>query len=195
MSVDIEAGPRLAGPPGQQFALLDRRTERAAIDRILDAVRSGFSGALVLRGEPGVGKTALLRYAVAAAADLRVSSITGVESEISMDYGGLHQLLRPFLPLLDALPPPQREALRVAFGQQAGPPPERFHRNTRKDAGGCAEQRPNTRPQPRSIELPIKIIRVTTHEPAAPAPIQYPLPGPLRASIVRPISRPLLTPG
>jgi DNA-binding CsgD family transcriptional regulator len=126
MPVDVQAGPRLPGQPGQQFALLDRRAERAAIDRILDAVRSGFSGALVLRGEPGVGKTALLRYAVAAAPDLRVSSITGVESEISMDYGGLHQLLRPFLPLLDALPPPQREALRVAFGQQAGPPPERF---------------------------------------------------------------------
>ena len=126
MSVDVQAGPRLPGQPGQQFALLDRRAERAAIDRILDAVRSGFSGALVLRGEPGVGKTTLLRYAVAAAPDLRVSGIAGVESEISMEYGGLHQLLRPFLPLLDALPPPQREALRVAFGQQAGPPPERF---------------------------------------------------------------------
>jgi DNA-binding CsgD family transcriptional regulator len=126
MSVDERAGPRRAGQPEQMFTLLDRRTERAAIDRVLDAVRSGFSGTLVLRGEPGIGKTALLRYAVAAARDLRVSSIAGVESEISMEYGGLHQLLLPFLPLLDDLPPPQQGALRVAFGQQAGPPPGRF---------------------------------------------------------------------
>src|SRR5712692_4618371 len=100
----------------EEFVLLDRRTERAAIDRVLDAVRSGFSGALVLRGGPGVGKSTLLQYAV----------IAGVESEISMEFGGLHQLLVPFLPRLDELPPPQRDALRVAFGQEAGPPPERF---------------------------------------------------------------------
>ena len=106
--------------------LLDRRTERAAIDRVLDAVRSGFSGTLVLRGGPGVGKSTLLQYAVAAAPDLRVSGIAGVESEISLEFGGLHQLLVPFLPQLDDLPPPQRGALRVAFGQEAGPPPERF---------------------------------------------------------------------
>ena len=98
------------------------QAERAAIDRILDAVRAGLSGTLVLRGEPGVGKTTLLRYAIDAAPDLRVSHIAGVESEISMEFGGLHQLLLPFLPLLDDLPPPQRRALRVAFGQQTGPP-------------------------------------------------------------------------
>jgi DNA-binding CsgD family transcriptional regulator len=108
------------------FVLLDRRTERAAIDRVLDAVRSGFSGALVLRGGPGVGKSTLLKYAVAGAPDLRSSGIAGVESEISMEFGGLHQLLVPFLPRLDELPPPQRGALRVAFGQEAGAPPERF---------------------------------------------------------------------
>jgi DNA-binding CsgD family transcriptional regulator len=67
----------------------------------------------------------LLRYAINASPDLRVCSIAGVESEISMEFGGLHQLLLPFLPLLDDLPPPQRGALRVAFGQQIGPPPER----------------------------------------------------------------------
>ena len=118
--------PRRAGQPGPEFALLDRQAERAAIDQVLDAVRGGLSGTLVLRGEPGVGKTTLLRYAIDAAPDLRVSSIAGVESEISMEFGGLHQLLLPFLPLLDDLPPPQRGALRVAFGQEAGPPPERF---------------------------------------------------------------------
>jgi DNA-binding CsgD family transcriptional regulator len=121
------AGPRRVDDRWQEdFVLLDRRTERAAIDRVLDAVRSGFSGALVLRGGPGVGKSTLLKYAVAAAPDLRASSIAGIESEISMAFGGLHQLLVPFLPQLDDLPPPQRGGLRVAFGQDAGPPPERF---------------------------------------------------------------------
>src|ERR1700756_499976 len=110
----------------EECVLLDRRTERAAIDRVLDAVRSGFSGALVLRGGPGVGKSTLLEYAVTAAPDLRVCGITGVESEISMEFGGLHQLLVPCLSELDDLPPPQRGALRVAFGREAGPPPERF---------------------------------------------------------------------
>src|SRR6266851_6921803 len=81
---------------------------------------------LVLRGGPGVGKSTLLQYAVTAAPDLRASGIAGVESEISMEFGGLHQLLVPCLPQLDELPPPQRGALRVAFGLEAGPPPERF---------------------------------------------------------------------
>jgi DNA-binding CsgD family transcriptional regulator len=120
MEIDDPAGPR-RGP-----VLLDRQTERAAIDQALDAVRKGFSRTLLLRGGPGVGKTTLLRYAVDAAPDMRVSSITGVESEINMDYGGLQQLLLPFLPMLDELPPPQQSALRVAFGQETGPPPERF---------------------------------------------------------------------
>src|SRR6266700_4132791 len=115
MSVDGPVEPRRAGQPRREFALLGRQRERAAIDAILDAVRGGLSGTLVLRGEPGVGKTTLLRYAIDAAPDLRVSSIAGVESEISMEFGGLHQLLLPFLPLLDDLPSPQRRALRVAF--------------------------------------------------------------------------------
>ena len=126
MSADEQAGPRRAARPGQEFALLNRQAERAAIDQVLDAVREGFSGTLTLRGGPGVGKTTLLRYAIDAARDLRVSSIVGVESEISMAFGGLHQLLLPFLPLLHELPPPQQSALRVTFGQQAGPPPEQF---------------------------------------------------------------------
>ena len=121
------AGPqRVDDRRREEFVLLDRRTERAAIDRILNAVRSGFSGTLVLRGGPGVGKSTLLHYAVEAAPDLRVCGIAGVESEISMEFGGLHQLLVPCLSELDDLPPPQRGALRVAFGQEAGPPPERF---------------------------------------------------------------------
>jgi DNA-binding CsgD family transcriptional regulator len=127
MVISDLAGPRHANDRWrEEFLLLDRQTERAAIDGVLDAVRGGFSDALVLRGGPGVGKSTLLQYAVVAAPDLRVSSIGGVESEISMEFGGLHQLLVPCLAQLDELPPPQRSALRVAFGQEAGPPPERF---------------------------------------------------------------------
>src|ERR1700722_16512207 len=121
------AGPQYVDDQRRdEFVLLDRRTERAAIDRVLDAGRRGFSGALVLRGGPGVGKSTLLEYAVTGAPDLRASGIAGVESEMSMELGGLHQVLAPFLPRLDELPPPQRGALRVAFGQEAGAPPERF---------------------------------------------------------------------
>ena len=127
MTLSDWAGPRPVDDRWREdFTLLDRRTERAAIDRVLDAARSGFCGTLVLRGGPGVGKSTLLQYAVAAAPDLRVCRIVGVESEITMEFGGLHQLLVPCLPQLGDLPPPQRGALRVAFGQEAGPPPERF---------------------------------------------------------------------
>ena len=123
---DPAAPPRMDERWQEGFVLLDRRAERAAIDRVLNAVRSGLSSTLVLRGGPGTGKSTLLKYAVEAAPDLRVSRIAGVESEISMEFAGLHQLLVPCLPRLDDLPPPQRGALRVAFGQEAGPPPEQF---------------------------------------------------------------------
>jgi DNA-binding CsgD family transcriptional regulator len=113
--------PRQAGR-----GLLDRRTEKAAINRVLDYVRDGFSGTLVLRGGPGVGKTALLEYAIDSAVDLRVSTAVGVESEISLDFASLHQLLVPFMAGIADLPPPQRRALRVAFGWDEGPPPDRF---------------------------------------------------------------------
>src|ERR1700739_4404481 len=127
MVVSHWAGQRRVDDRWQkEFVLLDRRAERAAIARVLDAVHSGLSGTVVLRGGPGVGKSTLLQYAAEAAPDLRVCGIAGVESEISMEFGGLHQLLVPCLPQLDELPSPQRGALRVAFGQEAGPPPEPF---------------------------------------------------------------------
>ncbi len=107
--------------------LLDRGAERAAIDELLDAVRRGFSGVLVLRGHaPGVGKTALAGYAIEAASGFQVSAITGVESEINLEYGSVHQLLVPFLPLIGDLPGPQRQAIGVAFGLEAGPSPDSF---------------------------------------------------------------------
>src|SRR5215469_5578522 len=109
-----------------QRPLLDRGAERAAIDELLDAIRGGLSGVLVLCGGPGVGKTSLTRYALGAASGFQVCAITGVESEIDLAYGAVHQLLVPFLPLIGDLPGPQRQALRVAFGLEAGPPPESF---------------------------------------------------------------------
>jgi len=112
--------------PRQQRPLLDRDVERTGIDDLLDLVLHGFSGVLMLRGGHGVGKTTLVDYAVRAASGFRISAIAGVESEISLQYGAVHQLLIPFLPLIDDLPVPQRQAIRVAFGLQAGAPQDRF---------------------------------------------------------------------
>jgi DNA-binding CsgD family transcriptional regulator len=106
--------------------MLDRHEERAAIDRVLDAVREGFSDTLVLCGGHGTGKTMLLEYAIDSAADLRVSSVIGVESEINLEFAALHQLLVPCMPLLSTLPAPQRDAMMIAFGLEAGPPPDLF---------------------------------------------------------------------
>ena len=126
MPVDDRAEPQLPDQPVKRFTLLDRQAERSAIGRVLDTVREGFSGTLVLRGAPGIGKTSLLRHAVREAPDMRACAVAGVESEISREFGSLRRLLIPFLPLVGELPPPQRDALRVAFGEETGPPPERF---------------------------------------------------------------------
>jgi DNA-binding CsgD family transcriptional regulator len=106
--------------------LVHRHDEVEALDRLLDAARAGLSGALVVRGEPGIGKTALLGHALESAADLRVARVSGIESEMELGFAALHQLLIPFLPRLDDLPEPQRAALRSAFGLVAGPAPNRF---------------------------------------------------------------------
>jgi len=112
--------------PRPERRLLDRSVERNAIDELLDGVRRGFSGVLVIRGSQGVGKTALAGYAVGAASGFQISATAGVESEITLEYGALYQLLIPFLPHIDDLPVPQRQAIRVAFGLEAGPPPASF---------------------------------------------------------------------
>jgi predicted ATPase len=106
--------------------LTDRRTEREVLDRLLDAVRAGQSRALVVHGEPGVGKTALLEYLTERAADCRVVTVAGVQSEAELAFAGLYQLCVPLLDRLEALPGPQREAVRTAFGMSAGPVPDRF---------------------------------------------------------------------
>jgi hypothetical protein len=100
--------------------LLGRGAERAAIDGVLDAARAGRAGALVLRGEAGIGKTALLDDAVAHAGDLAVLRVVGVESEMGMGFAALHRLLLSLLPACDRLPEPQRAALESAFGLRNG---------------------------------------------------------------------------
>src|SRR3954468_3013951 len=109
-----------------QPGLLGRRSESETLDRLLEAVRAGESRALVIRGDPGVGKTALLEYVVARATGCRVARAAGVQAEMELAFAGLHQLCAPMLDRLDRLPGPQRDALGTAFGLSAGPAPDRF---------------------------------------------------------------------
>ncbi|MFR9778451.1 ATP-binding protein [Micromonospora sp. MS34] len=106
--------------------LLGRADELAAIQRMIGRARDGRSGALVLGGEPGAGKTALLARAVADAGDACVLHVSGVEAEADLSYSALHLLLSPVLAGGTVLPEPQRVALRTAFGLQSGPTPDRF---------------------------------------------------------------------
>ena len=106
--------------------LLDRLPERATLGQLLDAARAGRSGVLVLRGEPGIGKTALLDWAIESAAGLRVVRVAGVESEMELAFAALQQLCAPMLDKLAGLPDPQRAALGVAFGLETGAAPDRF---------------------------------------------------------------------
>src|ERR1700746_3558831 len=106
--------------------LLGRVVERQAFDRLLKDARDGRSAVLVVRGEAGVGKTALLHYCAREASGFRVARIAGVESEMELPYAGLHQLCTPMLDRLDVLPEPQQAALRVALGLASGDPPDRF---------------------------------------------------------------------
>ena len=107
-------------------SLVGRTKEVGALQDVLAAARDGLSGVLVLRGEVGIGKTALLDWVAAAAGDMRVARVAGVESETALDFAGLHQLLVPLLDGLERLPAPQRAAIQSAFGLTAGPPPDRF---------------------------------------------------------------------
>ena len=104
------------GPP----SLLGRQAERTTLDGLLGDLRSGRGRALVLRGEPGVGKTALLEWMIESAAGFRVARVAGVESEMELAFGALQQLCAPMLDNLEDLPGPQRDALGVAFGLTAG---------------------------------------------------------------------------
>src|SRR3954470_24694366 len=106
--------------------LLGREREREALDRLLDGVRAGRGGVLVLDGEAGVGKTALLEYAIEAGPEFRVARAVGVEAEMELPFAAVQQLCSPFLYLRERLPRPQHDALDVAFGRRMGPAPDRF---------------------------------------------------------------------
>ena len=110
----------------QRAVLRGRRNECEALDRQLQRVRAGQSSVQVLRGEAGVGKTALLEYVAEQASECRIARVAGVESEMELAFAGLHQLCAPMLDGLEALPGPQQDALRVAFGMQDGAAPDRF---------------------------------------------------------------------
>ena len=111
---------------GPAEVLHDRHSERAVLDRLLAAVQGGQSQVLVVSGEPGVGKTALLQSVIESASGFRVVRAVGVESEMELAFAALQQLCAPMLDRLDRLPAPQRDALGVAFGLRAGPAPDRF---------------------------------------------------------------------
>jgi DNA-binding CsgD family transcriptional regulator len=111
---------------GPTEVLHGRRVEREALERVLDAVRGGQSRVLVVSGEPGVGKTALLESAIGSASGFRVARAVGVESEMELAFAALQQLCAPLLDRLDRLPAPQRDALGVAFGLRAGDAPDRL---------------------------------------------------------------------
>ncbi len=115
-----------SGSGAQAPGLTDRRSERAALDRFVVEVRAGQGRALVVRGEPGVGKTVLLEYLAGQASGCQVARAAGVQSEMELAYAGLHQLCAPMLDHAGPLPVPQRDALRTAFGLAVGPPPDRF---------------------------------------------------------------------
>jgi DNA-binding CsgD family transcriptional regulator len=106
--------------------LRGRRREREVLDELLAAVRGGQSRALVVLGEPGVGKTALIQYALESASAYRVARAVGVESEMELAFAALHQLCAPMLDRLERLPGPQRAALATAFGLSSGDAPDRF---------------------------------------------------------------------
>jgi DNA-binding CsgD family transcriptional regulator len=115
------AAARLSG-----LDLLNRSVECDVLDRLLADLRAGQSGVLVIRGEPGIGKTALMRYAASRASGCRIAQVVGVEAEMELPFAGVHQLCAPMLAHLGALPEPQQNALSVALGLYSGNAPDRF---------------------------------------------------------------------
>jgi hypothetical protein len=109
-----EGAGRVAARPAQGARALGSVTGRCTC------------GVLVVRGEPGVGKTALLNYAISSASSFRVVRAVGIESEMELPFAALQQVCAPMMDLIERLPDPQRVALRVAFGLSSGDPPDRF---------------------------------------------------------------------
>jgi DNA-binding NarL/FixJ family response regulator len=112
--------------PGGRTTLRGRDTERVLLHALVSAIHRGESRSLVLRGEAGIGKTALLKYLLESASDMTIVRAAGVESEMELPFATLHQLCGPLLDRLERLPAPQRQALEIVFGERAGAPPDRF---------------------------------------------------------------------
>jgi hypothetical protein len=118
-----------AGMPDAHLSpvgLLGRGHECDVLDQLVAEVRTGRSRVLVLRGEAGIGKTALLKYLSDSAQGCHIARAAGVESEMELPFAALHALCAPMLSRLGRLPGPQRDALKTAFGMSDGPPPDRF---------------------------------------------------------------------
>src|SRR5258708_29487530 len=131
------------GLPGGH--LLGREGERDAVDRLLDGGRAGRGGVMVVHGEPGIGKTALLECALEAGREFRVARISGVETEMELAFAALQRLCLPYIQLMEHLPEPQRDALAVAFGLGAGPAQSPFLVGLRSSA--------SSRRLPRSVRF------------------------------------------
>jgi hypothetical protein len=119
--------------------LVGRGDEQRRIDALLDQARSGVSGALIIRGEPGIGKSALLQYAAGAAEGMTLVSVTGIEAESELPYSGLSELMFPILDLLPEIPGPQADALTAALALGPPVPSEPFaglRRDPEPDGGG-----------------------------------------------------------
>jgi DNA-binding CsgD family transcriptional regulator len=122
----LTPAPRGPGEDAVTSVLLDREHERSTLVDLLSAVHQGESRVLVVRGDAGVGKTALLEHVLASATGTRLLRAQGVESEMELAFAALHQLCGPLLELLPDLPAPQRAALETIFGHRAGPAPDQF---------------------------------------------------------------------
>jgi DNA-binding CsgD family transcriptional regulator len=122
----VTAGANADRDPRPTVDIVGREVECKEIDLLLTDVRSGTSGALVLRGEAGMGKTTLLDYALSSATGMHTVRVAGMQSENEFSFGALHRLLVPFMDRIESLPARQREAIWTAFGVAAGPAPDRF---------------------------------------------------------------------
>src|ERR1700722_127087 len=117
-----------ASPPAFSSTrrLLGRERERELLDRLLEGVRDGRGGVLVMHGEAGVGKTALLDYAAEAGREFKIAQTAGAEAEMELPSAVIQQLCAPFYGFMERLPEPQRDALGIAFGLVGGPAPNEF---------------------------------------------------------------------
>jgi DNA-binding CsgD family transcriptional regulator len=113
-------------PAEHGLGFLGRTRERELLERMLTNIRAGDSAVLVIRGAPGIGKTALLRHAARQASGVRVAEVAGVQAEMELPFAGIHRLCAPLFDRLDVLPEPQRNALNVALGVASGDTPDRF---------------------------------------------------------------------